>query len=126
MAVLTDLRNRGVRDMFFLVCDGAEGAAGGRGEVWPETIVQTCLVHLVRNTYRPASKRDWDAVKACDPDLRRGQRRRGLGGVRRAGRTVAAALPGDHPAMGQRVGHLHPGRRLRSLSQNLVLVRWRR
>ncbi len=63
MSVLTDLRNRGVRDVFFLVCDGLKGLPEVVSNVWPETIVQTCLVHLLRNTYRLASKRDWDALK---------------------------------------------------------------
>jgi transposase-like protein len=63
MSVLTDLRNRGVRDVFFLVCDGLKGLPEVVSNVWPETIVQTCLVHLLRNTYRLTSKRDWDALK---------------------------------------------------------------
>ena len=33
------------------------------GNVWPLTTVQTCIIHLIRNTFRLASKRDWDAVK---------------------------------------------------------------
>jgi len=63
MSVLTDLRNRGVRDVFFLVCDGLKGLPEVVATVWPETIVQTCLVHLLRNTYRLSSRRDWDALK---------------------------------------------------------------
>jgi hypothetical protein len=63
MSVLTDLRNRGVRDVLFLVCDGLKGLPEIVANVWPETIVQTCLVHLFRNTYRQASRRDWDALK---------------------------------------------------------------
>jgi len=63
MSVLTDLRNRGVRDVFFLVCDGLKGLPEVVSNVWPETIVQTCLVHLLRNTYRLSSRRDWDALK---------------------------------------------------------------
>jgi putative transposase len=45
MAVLTDLRNRGVRDVFFLVCDGLKGLPEVVGSVWPLTIVQTCIIH---------------------------------------------------------------------------------
>ncbi len=33
------------------------------GNVWPLTTVQTCKIHLIRNTFRLASKRDWDALK---------------------------------------------------------------
>jgi putative transposase len=63
MSVLTDLRNRGVRDVFFLVCDGLKGLPEVVGNVWPHTIVQTCIIHLIRNTFRLSSKRDWDALK---------------------------------------------------------------
>jgi transposase-like protein len=63
MSVLTDLRNRGVKDVFFLVCDGLKGLPDVVVNVWPQTIVQTCIIHLIRNTFRLASKRDWDALK---------------------------------------------------------------
>jgi transposase-like protein len=63
MSVLTDLRNRGVRDVFFIVCDGLKGLPEVVGNVWPQTIVQTCIIHLIRNTFRLSSKRDWDALK---------------------------------------------------------------
>jgi transposase-like protein len=63
MAVLTDLKNRGIRDVFFLVCDGLKGLPEVVGNVWPLTTVQTCVVHLIRNTFRLASRRDWDALK---------------------------------------------------------------
>jgi transposase-like protein len=63
MAVLTDIRNRGVRDVFFLVCDGLKGLPEVVGNVWPLTTVQTCIIHLIRNAFRLASKRDWDAIK---------------------------------------------------------------
>src|SRR5215207_8318094 len=63
MSVLTDLRNRGVRDTFFVVCDGLKGLPEVVGTVWPQTIVQTCIIHLIRNTFRLSSKRDLDALR---------------------------------------------------------------
>src|ERR1700729_2654005 len=63
MSVLTDLRNRGVKDVFFVVCDGLKGLPEVVGNVWPLAIVQTCIVPLIRNTFWLASKRDWDALK---------------------------------------------------------------
>jgi putative transposase len=63
MAVLTDLKNRGIADVFFVVCDGLKGLPEVVGNVWPAAIVQTCIIHLIRNTFRLASKRDWDPVK---------------------------------------------------------------
>src|ERR1039457_124455 len=63
MSVLTDIRNRGVKDVFFVVCDGLKGLPEVVANVWPLTIVQTCIIHLIRNTFHLASKRDWDALK---------------------------------------------------------------
>ena len=63
MSVLTDLRNRGIKDVFFLVCDGLKGLPEVVSNVWPLTTVQTCIIHLIRNTFRLASKKDWDALR---------------------------------------------------------------
>jgi transposase-like protein len=63
MSVLVDLKNRGVRDVLFLVCDGLKGLPEVVANVWPQTIVQTCIVHLIRNTFRLVGRQDWDAVK---------------------------------------------------------------
>ena len=62
MSVLTDLRNRGIKDTFFVVCDGLKGLPEVVGNVWPAAITQTCVIHLLRNSFRYASKRDWAAI----------------------------------------------------------------
>ena len=63
MSVLTDLRNRGVRDVFFVVCDGLKGLPDVVSNVWPAAIVQTCIIHLIRNTFRLTSRKYWDELK---------------------------------------------------------------
>jgi putative transposase len=63
MAVLTDLRNRGIRDTFFVVCDGLKGLPEVVSNVWPQAIVQTCIIHLIRNTFRLTSRKYWDEIK---------------------------------------------------------------
>jgi putative transposase len=63
MSVLTDLKNRGVVDVFFLVCDGLKGLPEVVENVWPLAAVQTCIIHLIRNTFRLTSKGDIDAIK---------------------------------------------------------------
>jgi transposase-like protein len=60
--VLTELKNRGVADVCMLVCDGLRGLADAVGAVWADTIVQTCVVHLLRNSFRYASRKDWPAL----------------------------------------------------------------
>jgi putative transposase len=60
--VLTEIKNRGVRDCLMLVCDGLNGLPDAVAQVWPKTVVQTCIVHLIRATLRYASKADWPEV----------------------------------------------------------------
>jgi putative transposase len=63
MAVLTDLRNRGVKDTFFVVCDGLKGLPEVVANTWPQAIVQTCIIHLIRNTFRLTSRKYWDELR---------------------------------------------------------------
>jgi putative transposase len=57
--VLSEIKNRGVKDVLFLVCDGLRGLVESVNDIWPLAIVQTCVLHLVRNTFRYASKQYW-------------------------------------------------------------------
>jgi putative transposase len=59
LRVLTEIRNRGVADVCMVVCDGLKGLPDAVSAVWEKTIVQACIVHLLRNSFRYASKRDW-------------------------------------------------------------------
>ena len=59
LRVLTEIKNRGVRDVLMLVCDGLKGLPDAVNTVWDKTIVQTCVVHLLRNSFKYTSKRDW-------------------------------------------------------------------
>ena len=63
MSVLTDLRNRGIKDTFFVVCDGLKGLPEVVSNVWPQSIVQTCIIHLIRNTFRLTARQYWDEIK---------------------------------------------------------------
>lgn len=58
LQVLTEIKNRGVEDVLMLVCDGLRGLPDSVSAVWPETIVQTCIVHLMRNSFTYASRKD--------------------------------------------------------------------
>jgi transposase-like protein len=62
LAVLTELRNRGVKDVFFVVCDGLKGLPESVNTAFPQAIVQTCIIHLIRNTFRYASRKYWDKI----------------------------------------------------------------
>lgn len=66
--VLTELKNRGVNDVLMVVCDGLTGLPDAIAAVWPQTITQTCIVHLLRNSFRYAGRQHWDAIaKALKP-----------------------------------------------------------
>lgn len=59
LRVLSELKNRGVQDVCIVVCDGLKGFPDAIGQVWPRAIVQTCVVHLLRNSFNYASRKDW-------------------------------------------------------------------
>jgi transposase-like protein len=66
--VLTEIKNRGVADVCMVVCDGLTGLPDAIGAVWPAAITQTCIVHLLRNSFRYAGRQHWDAIaKALKP-----------------------------------------------------------
>ncbi|MDA3665040.1 transposase, partial [Mycobacterium xenopi] len=62
LRVLSEIKNRGVNDVCIVVCDGLKGLPDAIGTVWPAAITQTCVIHLLRNSFRYASKRDWAAI----------------------------------------------------------------
>ncbi|MFI6007028.1 IS256 family transposase [Streptomyces sp. NPDC051366] len=58
MAVLSELRNRGVEDVCIVVCDGLKGLPDAVTATWLKATVQTCVVHLIRASLRLSSVRD--------------------------------------------------------------------
>lgn len=64
MNMLTELRNRGILDACIVCCDGLKGLPDAIVATWPQATVQTCVVHLVRNSLRYASKAHWPKIAA--------------------------------------------------------------
>jgi putative transposase len=62
MTMLTELRNRGIADALIVCCDGLKGLPDAIRVTWPQATVQTCVVHLVRNSLRYASKKHWGQI----------------------------------------------------------------
>lgn len=62
MSVLSELRNRGVKDVCILCCDGLTGLPEAVTTVWPNTTVQLCVVHLIRASLRYASRKYWPTL----------------------------------------------------------------
>jgi len=62
LSIFSELKNRGIEDCCILVCDGVKGMTDAVTTVWPLCTVQTCVIHLVRNTFRYAARQDRDAL----------------------------------------------------------------
>ena len=68
LTVLTEIKNRGVADVCIVCCDGLKGLPDSIAATWPLAIVQTCVLHLIRHTFRLAGRHDWDPIaKALRP-----------------------------------------------------------
>ncbi len=65
LRVLTDLRQRGLRDALIVCCDGLTGLPEAIGATWPEAVVQTGVVHLLRNSMRYVSYGDRKRIAAA-------------------------------------------------------------
>ena len=65
LGVLTELRNRGVKDVLIVCCDGLTGFPDAIETVWPQATVQTCVVHLIRNSIKYCSWKDRKKVVAA-------------------------------------------------------------
>jgi putative transposase len=65
--VMTELRNRGVEDILIACCDGLKGFPGAIEAVFPHTSVQTCIVHMIRNSLRLVA---WGNRRALAKSLR--------------------------------------------------------
>jgi putative transposase len=63
--VCAELRNRGIRDVLIVCCDGLSGFPEAIEATWPQTIVQTCTVHLLRAAMRFVSYNDRKRVAAA-------------------------------------------------------------
>ncbi len=67
LSILTELKNRGVEDILIACCDGLKGFPDAIEAVFPRTTVQTCIVHMIRNSLRFVS---WKHRKVIARDLR--------------------------------------------------------
>ncbi len=67
LSVMTELKNRGLQDIFIACCDGLKGFPDAIEAVYPHTRVQLCIVHQMRNSLRYVG---WKERKAVAADLR--------------------------------------------------------
>jgi putative transposase len=69
LSILTELRNRGLQDVFFVCCDGLSGFAQAVEAVFPRATVQTCIVHMIRASLRYVADADRKHVVAALRDI---------------------------------------------------------
>jgi putative transposase len=62
MQVLSELKQRGVRDILICCVDGLKGFPEAIEAIFPETVVQTCIVHLIRHSLKYVPRRQYDQV----------------------------------------------------------------
>jgi len=64
LSVLTEIKNRGVRDIFIACVDGLKGFSEAIESIFPDTITQLCIVHQIRNSLKYVTSRDKKALMA--------------------------------------------------------------
>jgi len=62
LSVFTEIKNRGVKDVCIAVCDGLKGLPEAITTTWELATVQACVIHLIRNTFRFASRHYWQEM----------------------------------------------------------------
>ena len=60
--MLTELRNRGLTDALIVCCDGLRELPDSIRAAWLQVTVKTCVVHIVPNSFRYASKKHWSPI----------------------------------------------------------------
>ena len=65
LRVMNELRSRGLNDILIVVVDGLKGFPDAITSVYPDTVVQTCIVHLIRNSLQLASWKDRKMLAAA-------------------------------------------------------------
>ncbi len=73
LKILTEIKNRGVADILILCCDGLKGFPEAIEAVFPKTTIQTCIVHMIRNSIRFVTWKDRKLVAAALKPIYRAQ-----------------------------------------------------
>ena len=110
LRVMNELRNRGAEDILLAVVDGLKGFPDAITAVFPEAIVQTCIVHLFRNSMDFVSWKDRKSLATALKEVYRADQRRrgrtGADGIR--GWPLGAALSCHRSELAARLDRGHP------------------
>ncbi len=62
LSVLTELKNQGLQDILIACVDGLKGFPDAINSVYPQTHIQLCIIHMVRNSLKYVSRKDYKAI----------------------------------------------------------------
>ncbi|APE12717.1 hypothetical protein BO226_25565 (plasmid) [Rhodococcus sp. 2G] len=114
LQVFSELKNRGVEDVFIAVCDGLKGLPEAINTTWERTVVQQCIVHLIRNSFRYAGRQHRDAiVKSLKPVYTAPSEQAAKDRFTRVRRRVGRAVAGDRAVVGEGLGGVRSVPRVR-------------
>lgn len=65
MQIFDEIKARGVEDIFFISMDGVSGLEDGARAIFPQVVVQRCMVHLIRNSIKYVLSKDYKAFTAA-------------------------------------------------------------
>ncbi len=107
LRVLSEIKNRGTRDVCIVVCDGLKGLPEAIASAWPQAITQTCIVHLLRNSFRYASRKYWPQIAAdLKPVYTAPSESGALDRFAEFSGEMGDPLPGDRETVGERLGRV--------------------
>jgi putative transposase len=113
LRVMNEIRSRGVEDVLIAVCDGLTGLPAAINAVWPQTKVQTCIVHLLRASLRWVNYKDRKRVAAALRTIYAAPTEAAARDALDALEDSEPRIPRHHPPLARVVGAGHPVLRLR-------------
>jgi len=102
--VLTELKNRGLNDILIACVDGLKGFPDAINAVYPEARIQLCIVHMVRNSLRFVSWKDYKAVPRFEGDLPGADGRSRSAGPGSVRQRLGQPLSADKPELDGKLG----------------------
>ncbi|PHM76439.1 transposase [Xenorhabdus cabanillasii JM26] len=99
LSVLTDLQNRGRKDILIACVDGLTGFPEAINSIYPQTEVQLCIIHQIRNSLKYVASKHHKAFMADLKPVSGGLKRSGRKRPGRVGHEMGPTISGCHPEL---------------------------
>ena len=106
--VLAELRNRGIRDVLFVCCDGLNGLPDAIVATWPRATVQTCVIHLIRSSMKYVSWKERKKAAAAMRPIYTALKEEAAKTPGEPARRLREEKPGNGRRMGTCLGQFRP------------------